>query len=98
MLVRSLLEFCVQFWSPCYRKDIIKLERVLKKYTRMLPGMEILNYKEGLNRLGLLTLEHRRLIGDIIQVYKIMRGLDKVNGRCLFPRVGDFKTKWHILN
>eukprot|EP00061_Rhincodon_typus_P011059 g35803.t1 len=37
-LVRPLLEHCVQFWSPSYRKDIIKLERVQKKFTRMLLG------------------------------------------------------------
>ena len=39
-LVRPNLEYCVQFWSLYYRKDIIKLERVQKKITRMLPGLD----------------------------------------------------------
>eukprot|EP00061_Rhincodon_typus_P008174 g30558.t1 len=30
-LMRLQLEYSIQFWSPCYRKDVIKLERVQKK-------------------------------------------------------------------
>eukprot|EP00061_Rhincodon_typus_P003942 g21354.t1 len=30
MLMRPLLQYCVQFWLPCYRKDIIKQARVQK--------------------------------------------------------------------
>ena len=59
-LLRSHLEYCVQFWKPFYRKDIIKLERVQKKFTRMLPGLNDLSYKERLDRLGLFSLERRR--------------------------------------
>eukprot|EP00061_Rhincodon_typus_P016532 g44798.t1 len=68
------------------QKDISKLEIVQKRFARVLPGMEDLSYKERTDRLGLLLLERRRLRGDLIEVYKIMRGIEKVNSRCLFPR------------
>eukprot|EP00061_Rhincodon_typus_P003332 g19824.t1 len=60
-LVRPLLEYCVQFWSPSYRKDTIKLERVQKRFTRILTGLEGFGYKQRLDMLELLSLEHRRL-------------------------------------
>eukprot|EP00061_Rhincodon_typus_P018091 g47114.t1 len=48
-----------KFWSHCYRKDVVKLERVQKRFKRVLPGLEDLSYRERLNRLGLFSLEHR---------------------------------------
>ena len=56
-----------------------------------------MNYKERLDRPGLFSLERRRMRGDLIEVYKIMRGIDKVNGQGLFPRVGESKTRGHRL-
>eukprot|EP00061_Rhincodon_typus_P010496 g34836.t1 len=85
-LVRPLLEYCVKFWLPCYKKGTIKLESAQKRFNRMLLGMEGLNYKERLDRLRLYSLEHRRLRGDLIELYKIMRGIDKVNSKGLFPK------------
>eukprot|EP00061_Rhincodon_typus_P016884 g45331.t1 len=46
------------------------------------------------NRYPVLGL--RRLRGDLIEIYKIMRDIDKMNGKSLFSRVGKFKTKGHI--
>ena len=61
----------------------------------MLPGMEGISCEERLNKLGLFSLERRRLRGDLIEVYKIMRGIDKVNSWKLFPRTEMTITRVH---
>ena len=96
-LVRPHLEYCVQFWSPYYRKDVETLERVQRRFTRMLPGMEGLGYEERLKKLGLFSLERRRLRGDLIEVYKIMKGIDRVNRGKLFPIIETRRTRGHGL-
>ena len=95
-LVRPILEYGVQFWSPNYRKDINKIERVQRRCTRMLPGFKQLSYRERLNKLGLYSLERRRLRGDLIEVFKMMKGIDRVDVDKLFPlRVGKIQTRGH---
>ena len=97
ILVRPQLEHCVQFWSPHYRKDVIALEEVRRIFTRMLPGIVHLSYEETLSRLGLFSLEQRRLRGNLIEVCKIMRDMDKVDKEHLFPLVEGSVTSGHKL-
>ena len=54
-----------------------------------------MSFKERLDRLGLFSLEHRRLRGDLIEVYKIMKGLDKADNQHFFPKIGESKTRGH---
>eukprot|EP00061_Rhincodon_typus_P004814 g23487.t1 len=87
------MEHCVQFWSPHYRKDVITLEKVQRKFAQMLPEMKSLSYEERLDKLGLFFLQQRKLRGHLIEVYKIMTGIDIVDHENLFLMADLFKTK-----
>ena len=94
----TILEYGVQLWSPNYRKDVNKIERVQRRFTRMLPGFQQLSYRERLNELGLYSLVRRRLRGVLIEVFKMMKGIDRVDVAKLFPLwVGKIRTRGHDL-
>ncbi|XP_067839643.1 guanine deaminase [Heptranchias perlo] len=44
-LVRPQLKYCAQFWSSCYKKDIEALEKVQKRFTRMITELRGYNYQ-----------------------------------------------------
>eukprot|EP00061_Rhincodon_typus_P013113 g39282.t1 len=67
--------------GPKSGMDVVKLERVQKRFINMLPGLESLSCRKRLTRLGLFSLEHQRPRRDLTEVYKIMKGMDTVNSR-----------------
>ena len=45
----------------------------------MIPSLRNKSYEERLKELDLFPLQHRRLRGDLIQVFKIIKGIDNMD-------------------
>ena len=78
-LVRPHLEYATSVWSPMFKKDSITLENVQLRATRLVNSLSGRTYEDRLKTLGLPTLEYRRLRADVIQVYKILNQIDRVD-------------------
>ena len=79
-LVRPSLEY----WASQFRKDRDILERFQWRSTKKIKGLEHHPYKERLRDLGLFSPEKRRLRGDLITVYKYLKGGSQVDRGRLF--------------
>ena len=91
----NALEYCVKFWSPCYKKDIAALERVQRRATRIIPGLKGMSYVDRLKELNLFSLEQRRLRGDLIQTFKILKGIDNVDPGDFFDLKKETRNRGH---
>lgn len=93
--VRSHLETSVQVWSPHLLGEIDRIEKVQRRATKSVRELRRFPYEERLKKLKLYTLSKRRLRGDLIEVFRIVKGFSalKVEDFFQFARVRD--TRGH---
>jgi len=96
-LVRPHLEYCTAAWSPHYCKDKELIERVQRRFTRMIPDLKDLSYEQRLAKTKLWSLEDRRTRADLIEVYKIIHGLSAVRFSTFFELSHNERTRGHSL-
>jgi len=91
-LIERMWVFCVvkYIWF-----DLIWIQR---RFTKMIPSVRNLPYETiRLKKLGLwslLTLEHRRVRADLIEVYKIIHGLSSVKFDTFFLIFNIWTDPW----
>ena len=78
-MIRPHIEYCVQIWAPAPHHGnwmvIMKLENVQRAFTRLIDGIGLLPYDERLKGLNLTTLLERRARGDLIETFRIVKGI-----------------------
>lgn len=92
-LVRPHLDYCIPVWRPYLKKDIMLLEGVQRRMTRIISGMNGKSYEERLQELGLMTIQQRHARQDLITFYNITRGRIKIDYEEFVDMISDSRTR-----
>ena len=81
VLIRLRLKYCVQFWSPLFKKNPDRLEIVQRRTMKM---TNVLPHEKRLKALGLFTPE--KALENLITVFQYFKGGYKEDRGSLFTR------------
>ena len=70
--------------TPVYKMDMEAIETVQWRATKLVPKLRNVDYSQRLKILKLPSMQYRLRRGDMIQVYKIVKGLDRVPSEMFF--------------
>ena len=76
-LVRSHLEYAQSVWAPHTKICINLLKNMQIRATKLVNGLDDMEYKKRLIRLKLPTLANRRRRDDMIEIYKHFKSYDR---------------------
>ena len=95
--IRPLLEYASPVWSPsliCLNDEI---ESVQRSFTKRLPGLCYLTHIERLTKLQIQSLEHRRLVADLVTCFNIIHGFSSLQFSDFFKFSNSNRTRGHNL-
>ena len=93
-LVRPHLEYCNVIWGPFYKGDIIAIEKIQRRATKLVPGSKHLSYQGRLQALDIPSLSYRRQRGGMIATYMLLTNQLKIKGEELLS-MGNVTTRGH---
>ena len=93
--IRPLLEYGCCLWNTGYLGDLRMLERIQRRWTRSVDGLQTLSYADRLSALNLFSVKGRLLRADLILTYKIFHGLCAIQPSNLFVVAGSSRTRGH---
>ena len=96
-LVRPHLEYAITACAPLHKKDMIIIENVQRRATKLVRSISHLSYSERLKSLGLPSLEYRRERADVVEVYKIMNQIDNIDKDKFFTSSLYTTTRGHSM-
>ncbi len=96
--IRPHLEYSFQAWRRWLRKDIKLLEDVQRHSTKLVKGLQDIEYEERAQLLNLDSLSCRMDKGDMILVYKILHDLlEGVQWQGFFQMTDTSRLRGHPL-
>ena len=93
-LCKSLVRPHLELWSPHLQRGIIKIEKVQRKASKIIPEIRNHSSSQRLKDLKLTSREQRRLRGRLIVAFKYLRRFNKATARGHFDR--DFNDRTRI--
>ncbi|XP_065438992.1 homeobox protein Mohawk isoform X3 [Chrysemys picta bellii] len=90
----------VRFWVPHFRKEVDKLEKVQRRATKMIKGLENMTHEERLKKMDLFKSGEKKteLGAAMITVFKYIKGCYKEQGEKLFSLTSEDRTRSNGLN
>ena len=83
-LIRPHLEYASPIWSPITKCEILRLEGVQRRATKLVPELQNLPYIDRIKHLKLPTLQFRRIRQDLLLLYNYVHQnvIFDTNTRC----------------
>jgi len=82
----SGMQMLCHVWHTGYKKEIEQLESVQRRTTKLVCSLRYVPYESRLRQMELLSLVYRRYRGDMIEIFKHLRGIYSVSSTELLPR------------
>ena len=71
------------------------IERIQRRATKLIKGLRDMYYSECPSHTGLISMEKRRVRGDLIQVFEMLRSKDKIDFNNFLEIQSSNRTRGH---